>query len=268
MKHVICYSGGHSSALVAVEAVRRYSKENVILLNHNITEKVEHPDIQRFKEEVANYLGLEITYANMENWDTMDQLDVCVSIGAFKVGQGTALCTNRMKTEPFHNWLKENYPVEKGEMNEDVTIYYGFDKKETVRITRRLGIMASMGYKTAYPLASWDRTIQEIEELGIERPITYKMYKHANCIGCLKAGRQQWFITYCKHPELWEKAKRAEETIGYSIIKGIYLKELEYKFKKMQELGILPTEKTNANTFWAMVRKELKADTLPCECGV
>jgi len=31
MKYIVCFSGGHSSALVAVEAVRKAGKENVIL---------------------------------------------------------------------------------------------------------------------------------------------------------------------------------------------------------------------------------------------
>lgn len=35
-KAIVCFSGGHSSALVAIEAVRKYGKNNVILLNHNI----------------------------------------------------------------------------------------------------------------------------------------------------------------------------------------------------------------------------------------
>lgn len=69
-KYVVCYSGGHSSALVAVEAVRKAGKENVILLNHDISPEVEHEDIKRFKQEVADYLGIEITYANMPGWET------------------------------------------------------------------------------------------------------------------------------------------------------------------------------------------------------
>lgn len=37
MKYVVCYSGGHSSALAAVETVRQHGAENVILLNHDIS---------------------------------------------------------------------------------------------------------------------------------------------------------------------------------------------------------------------------------------
>jgi PP-loop superfamily ATP-utilizing enzyme len=59
VKYVVCFSGGHSSALVAIETVRKYGKENVILLNHDISISVEDEDIKRFKNEVAQYLDIE-----------------------------------------------------------------------------------------------------------------------------------------------------------------------------------------------------------------
>lgn len=268
MKHIICYSGGHSSALVAIEVVREYGKDQCVLLNHDIHPSVEDADVKRFKKEVADYLGMEITYANHPEWDTKDQFDVVADAKAFKVGNGTALCTNRLKTAPFEKWLKENHP------NEDCTIYYGFDKTETARILRRSSILANMGYKTAFPLAHWDyRTIHSTDEIGIKPPMGYSQFKHANCVGCLKAGRQHWYIVYCTRPDIWEKAKNTEDAIGYSIIKGAYLDELEPKFKLMKEAGIVPTEHVNANTFWAAVGKvkDMEAgeeDKKPCDCVI
>ncbi len=266
-------SGGIHSALTCIEMVRKYGKENCLLMNHNITSRVEHPDIQRFKQEVADYLGMEITYANMEGWEEKDPLDVCMEIGAFKVGKGTALCTAKMKTEPFKKYLKENFPVKRGEIRDDVTFFYGFSKDEKVRITRRLGVMASMGYRTAYPLASWknnERTIYSTEEIGIVRPITYYTYRHANCFGCLKAGKQQWYIVYCLDYDYFQKAIRAEEEIGYSILKDIYMKDLEPKFASMKVAGIIPSEKVGFQKFWAATNRILKEGyySLPCECGV
>jgi 3'-phosphoadenosine 5'-phosphosulfate sulfotransferase (PAPS reductase)/FAD synthetase len=105
MKHVVCYSGGHSSALVAIEVVRKFGKENVILVNHDIHPSVEAEDIKRFKREVAAHLGLNITYVNHPQWNLKDQFDVVMDAKAFKVGRGTELCTNRLKTAPFHAWL-------------------------------------------------------------------------------------------------------------------------------------------------------------------
>ena len=93
--------------------------------------------------------------------------------------------------------------------------------------------MAANGYKCEFPLAFWERTIQNVEEIGIKRPSTYEIHKHANCIGCLKGGKQHWYVVYCLYPEIFEKAKIAEEAIGYSILRGGYLKEYETMFHKM-----------------------------------
>lgn len=270
MKYIVCYSGGHSSALVAIEAVRKYGKENIILVNHDICPRAENEDIKRFKKEVADYLGIEITPVNMDGWEDKDPLDVCMEIKAFKVDNGTALCTNRLKTEPFMKWLEQNYPSKPFEPREDICILYGFDMDEVERIQRRIGILLSQGYKTDFPLAFWERTIQNTEDIGIPRPSTYELYRHANCVPCLKAGKQQWYIVYCREPEKWEKAKLAEEVIGYSILKGVYLKDLECKFRTMKQLGIVPTEKVGFQRFWADVRKALPddSDNKPCECAV
>lgn len=199
-KHIICYSGGHSSALVAIEVVRKYGKENVTLLNHDIHPSVESSDIKRFKDEVAAYLGLPITYANHPEWDKKDQFDIVVDAKAFKVGNGTALCTNRLKTAPFEKWLKESVP------DKNCICYYGFDANELVRVQRRSQIMGSMGYKTDYPLALWnERTITSTKEIGIEPPNTYGVFKHANCF----SGDTK-FITR-------EGSVTLEQTVGKSV---------------------------------------------------
>lgn len=271
MKYLVCYSGGHSSALVAIETVRKFGKENVILLNHDISLEVENRDIKRFKNEVAEYLGIEITYANMEDWENMTPLKVCKKLGGFKFGMSPVLCTYNLKTLPFAKYLKENFPVAKGEIREDLIILYGFDINERARIQRRSSILGQQGYKSDYPLAFWDKTIENTEEIGIKRPNTYKLHRHANCIGCLKAGMQSWYLVYCLYPRLWEEAKKTEKEIGYSILKDKFLEDLEPKFSQMISRGIMPTEKVKPQKFWSDVKKELKligdTDSQPCECS-
>ena len=76
---------------------------------------------------------------------------------------------------------------------------------------------------------------------------------------------------YCTRPDIWEKAKWAEEEIGYTIIKGNSLLELEPIFEEMRKKGISTTEHTKGVTFWASVKKSginTKPDTInkPCEC--
>ena len=268
IKHVVCYSGGHSSALVAIEVARKFGNSNVVLLNHDIHFSVEHPDIKRFKKEVADYLELPITFANHEDAQ-YDQFDVCVKAKAFKVGKGTELCTSRLKTEPFMRWLKENIP------DKNCIIYYGFDANEKHRIQRRSGILGGLGYKSDYPLALWgNRTITSSEEINIARPNTYSVFNHGNCIGCLKAGWQHWYIVYCTRKDVWEKAKWAEAEIGYSIHHDksgqVYLEDMEERFSEMLAAGVEPTEKLHNQTFWAQARRLVNIvqieDEIPCEC--
>ena len=61
MKHIVCFSGGHSSAIAAVEVVRKFGAEDTILLNHDLCPRTEDADIKRFKKQVSDYLGVPIT---------------------------------------------------------------------------------------------------------------------------------------------------------------------------------------------------------------
>jgi hypothetical protein len=115
--------------------------------------------------------------------------------------------------------------------------------------------------------------------------MTYGVFRHANCTGCLKAGRQHWFVVYATRRDLWERAKAAEDEIGYTIINGISLSELEPTFALMARAGVEPTERTPPQRFWAAARKAVRAlpvlpscalpsdaeaavDERPCECVV
>lgn len=164
MKAIVCFSGGHSSALAAIETVRKYGAENTVLLNHNISSKVEHADIKRFKREVADYCGVLITYANMENFEEMTPLKIAVSNKGFQAVPGKAFCTSRLKTEPFYKYL------EQFGRSPDIHVVYGFDAEEQNRIMRRSAIICAMGFTPEFPLADWDRTIYSTTEIGISPP--------------------------------------------------------------------------------------------------
>jgi hypothetical protein len=301
-KHIVCYSGGHSSAIVAVEVVRKYGKENVILLNHDINPRFENQDIKRFKKEVSDYLQVPITYANHENQLIPEliknQFEVCIETNSFvNPHNRQILCTSILKTKPFYKFLKE-LPTDS-----EYIIYYGFDQNELDRVDKRKSILNDNGYDSDYPLALWgegkfnclkafyknggknfesicftenykskdhlERTIFSTEEIGIEKPFTYSIWKHANCIGCLKAGQQHWYCVYVHDYEVFELGKNAEEIIGYSFGNFGFLKDVEDKFKKMKEIGIPASEHIPNNTFWKSAKYYLKQSTqdlFPCEC--
>ena len=274
MKHIVCYSGGHSSALVAIEVVRRYLDQDgergheVILLNHDIHPNVEDADVKRFKNEVAAHLGLEITYANHARWDSMDQFDVVTEKGGFKFSNGFILCTHLLKTEPFSRWLEANVTDKSKTL-----IYYGFDKNEFARIQRRSSVLGAQGYRSAYPLAFWERTITSTTELGIAPPLSYSVWKHANCTGCLKGGKRHWYVVYCERPDLFAKAKATEDAIGYSI-GASFLEDWEPEFAAMRASGVPATEHGTSRSWWIDAKKRLavvaaeEEPDVPCECVV
>ncbi|MEH2951031.1 hypothetical protein [Sporofaciens sp. JLR.KK001] len=255
MQYVVCYSGGHSSALAAVETVRRFGNENVILLNHDISSKVESIKIKKFKNQVAEYLQLPITYANCEGFEQKTPLSLCLEHGRVKFRSGHEICTYFLKTQPFYQWLEENYPVYDGQMSEEIVLIYGFDENEIHRVARRRRHLESMGYDTLYPLVEWPRTINNIEEIGISRPRVYFESKHANCIGCLKAGKQHWYKVYCYHRDIFEEAKMVEEQICFSVLKCGYLKDLEAEFEKMRQARVPATENMDSYWFWKYARQ-------------
>lgn len=143
---------------------------------------------------------------------------------------------------------------------------------EQNRIQRRIGIMQQIGYLTDFPLAFWESNLFSLEsETKIKKPVTYRIYKHANCEGCIKAGWQHWYAIYCLRPDLWEEGKIAENKIGYMIHKDRYLEEREQEFKEMkEEKGVCPSEKMDARTFWAEVERRMPGESsmFPCECAI
>ncbi len=275
-KHIVCFSGGESSAIVAEAVVRRYGKASVTLLNHDINPNVEDADVKRFKAEVAAALGLPITYANYKNLpaaELPDQFDISIEAKAFKnPGTGDALCTHRAKTKPFDAYLAAHHPPG------TATLYYGFDDDEQHRIARRRMILSAKGYACCFPLAEWHDTLESIAEIGINPPLGYSTYKHANCAGCLKGGMQHWYVTYCHRPDIYAKASGTEQRLGYSILadarggekKPLFLADVAEVFARMRCAGVPDTEHYPEHKFKRYLKQyRLPEISLfaPCECS-
>lgn len=220
MKHIICYSGGHSSALVAIEVTRKYGKENIILLNHDINSRYEKHDIKRFKDEVAKYLGLEITYANHlgeKNPDEIkNQFEVCEAAKTFvNVYNRQILCTYNLKTEPFYNFLKN--------LKEPATCYYGFDENEPSRIERRKNVLSEIEMRVEFPLALWtEQGVKNYNEYLKEQ--LFKTFK--------KVNKDLDYKNFLKSGEI-------EKAIGLGFINfEIYNPENQRTISNTEEIGI------------------------------
>lgn len=72
MKHIVLFSGGAASSYVAWLVSQKQKKEDIVLL-HTPTFS-EHPDADRFRNEVSEYIGIPITeHADGRNiWELID----------------------------------------------------------------------------------------------------------------------------------------------------------------------------------------------------
>lgn len=276
MHHLVCFSGGESSALVAEAVVRRFGKDAVTLLNHDINPAYEDADIKRFKADVAAAVGVPITYANYKGLpaaELPDQFEISKT-GFKQPGTGNTFCTYYLKTKPFEDYLLAHHPPG------TVIIYYGFDDDEQHRILRRRFVLGAKGYETCFPLAEWAPTehYEYIEQLGVKGPTTYGTYKHANCAGCLKGGMQHWYVTYCHRPDIYQKASGTETRLGYSILKDqrespaqpLFLADLALVFARMKCAGVPNTEHYPEGKFKRYLKQyRLPEISLfaPCECA-
>tara|TARA_Y100000589_G_scaffold300888_1_gene311388 strand:+ start:693 stop:1556 length:864 start_codon:yes stop_codon:yes gene_type:complete len=283
VKHIVCYSGGVSSALVGAMVLKKYGYKNTIWLNHVVN--AEPKDVERFEKEFAEYHNMFITYANADEkkYPGLTPASVVRTEKAFAVrhaGGENVLCTTKLKTDPFHKWLKEKY-------QEGDVIYYGFDANETNRIQRRSSILGSSGYKSDYPLAFWPNPLDEtyLDQIGIKKPMQYQVFKHANCRGCIKGGLQHWLCAYVHDRATYDEFAELEEEIGHTILRDKSLDDLRQYFDSIVKTGIKITEHTPSGAFWAEVRRQLELknmgqtkslnaffgkkeieETKPCEC--
>ncbi|MBW2084466.1 MAG: hypothetical protein JRI54_00320 [Deltaproteobacteria bacterium] len=60
MKHIVQFSGGVGSAYAAYLVIKKYSKQDVILLYHDVPEG-QHPDTYTFLDDLSNFLDVPIT---------------------------------------------------------------------------------------------------------------------------------------------------------------------------------------------------------------
>ncbi len=237
--HIVSFSGGIGSALSAVEVVRRFGKDNVILVNSDLSSLVETEDIKLFKKDVAVYLGCK--YVSLNEGTTVDQFDVALNHYSFFEfnTKNSAFCNYDLKIKFFDEWLENQH-------FDDFVVYFGFSPNEE---KRRLNSIKYSPYKVDFPLFWKNRTITDLNEIGIKPPKHYELFKHANCVGCLKAGLLHWFVVYVYYPEVFNKAIETETKLKQYLF-GRPLKSYIPEFDLYLKYGIQPNENINPLTFW------------------
>lgn len=251
VKHVVGFSGGAAYAVVAKIVAERHPGETILLFCDTLTEP---PDNDRFRVEVANYIGLPIVRVA----DGRDIWQLFLDEG-YLGNQRATPCSEHLKVIPGDRWMKENGPC----------IYYvGYTPDEWRRAQRLSARKAQAGIETRFPLMELGISKEECFERvrkcwGLILPEMYEWAEHANCIPCVKAGLAYWGMVYLFHPKEWAKAVRAEKESGYQILsKSKGYGTLEEELPRCLRLAREWMEKKKAGIDQGSLYE------FPCECAL
>lgn len=221
MKHIVQFSGGAASAYVGWLVVNKYGKENTVLLFHDT--KAEHEDAYRFRQQVAEYIGLPITEASdgRSLWEVIYDNHCIPDDGRFP------FCTRILKLEPADKFLSS--------LTEEFTVYNGFGINEWNRVQKAKVRAEMAGYEAKSILC--ERMISDKEVKRIIRdqwkiclPEPYQHLQHNNCIPCFKGGKGHFFKVWKYYPEQFELAKQVEIDIGHTVFNDCSLSDLEKRW--------------------------------------
>lgn len=212
MLTVSYFSGGVSSAVATKLAIKEVDRIIYVHIDD------QHPDTMRFVKDCEKWFGKSVEILQ-SRFKTVDE--ACRYASFVRSPQG-APCTRILKRDVRKRFEKAH----PGRMR----VVWGMDQTEVDRIERLRDSMPE--HEHVFPLL--DRKIpkevahQILKSSGIKRPAMYDLgYRNNNCIGCVKGGMGYWNKIRVDFPEVFAARNRLERLIGYSIIKDVYLDELD-----------------------------------------
>ena len=189
------FSCGAASAIAAKIVAERCDDFRVVYCD---TMATEHPDNQRFFDEVQEWLGVEIVRIRSDRYETVDD---AMMGERYMSGVKGARCTLEMKKMPRFAYQQPG----------DVHVF-GFTADEGKRIDE---FVERADIDMWFPLAEQGITKADcyrIVEDAIELPALYRLgYRNNNCLGCVKAtSARYWNMTRRDFPDVF--ARRVEQS--------------------------------------------------------
>ncbi len=248
MKHIVGFSGGIASAVIAKIVADEFPAETILLYHSTNTEP---EDNDRFRNEVADYIGISIT--NDSDGRNIWQV---FSDERFLGNSRNTPCSRILKQERSLRYLKNNQPA---------ILYIGFTLEEYRRAQRTFARYAKYGIEVKFPLISKKITKEEcihrvVNCWSITPPAIYIWAEHANCIPCIKGKKAYWGLIYMFERTAWEKASQTEKDFKQRIFTeaGTLEDELENCLRLAKlHLAKKKTQESQMNLF-----------EYPCECAV
>jgi hypothetical protein len=205
MKHVVGFSGGIASAVMAKIVADEHRGKTVLLFHDTLTEP---EDNDRFRCDISEFIGLPVT----NDSDGRDIWELFRDQGFLGNGRNTP-CSRILKQARSMIYMLDNQPA---------TLYIGFTPDEGQRAQRTFTRYAEKGIKVIFPLIEQQLSKEECMHRvsncwGIRPPEMYRWASHANCIPCIKGGLADWGLIYMFEREAWDRAVAAEKEFGHTI---------------------------------------------------
>lgn len=249
MNHVVGFSGGAASAVVAKIVRDAYPESTVLLFCDTRTEP---GDNDRFREDVARFLGLPITRLadGRDIWELFRD-------ERFLGNQRLTPCSEHLKVQVGERWMREHMPC---------TYYVGYTPDEWRRAQRLTARKAAQGVPVKFPLIeqgiSKEECLRRVEKCwGLRLPEMYAWAEHANCVPCVKGGLAYWGMLYRRHPEAWARAAEAERETGEQILKATRYGTLEEELDHCLRLADQYMRDRAAGA------RQMQLFETPCECA-
>lgn len=258
--HVAMFSGGASSAYVAYHIVQKYGKENCVLF---FTDTLwEDIDNYRFMEEVAEYIGMEITY----RIDGRTPEEVFHDV-RFLGNSRMAKCSEELKVRQTLIYLEEL----RDEHNLEPILYFGIGPHEQ---HRAINLQNFYEHNPIEPIATRFPMIETFtedldtkkiirDEWKIALPRMYGFgFSHANCAGrCVRGGLGHYALLYKVWPEQYAEQEAMEERFRKKFDKDVSILKRNSKAFTLREYREM-MERDGVETYLSE-----KDDTIPCVCS-
>lgn len=258
--HVAMFSGGASSAYVAYYIVQKYGKENCVLF---FTDTLwEDIDNYRFMEEVAEYIGMEITY----RIDGRTPEEVFHDV-RFLGNSRMAKCSEELKVRQTLIYLEEL----RDEHNLEPILYFGIGPHEQ---HRAINLQNFYEHNPIEPIATRFPMIETFtedldtkkiirDEWKIALPRMYGLgFSHANCAGrCVRGGLGHYALLYKVWPDQYAEQEAMEERFREKFDKDVSILKRNSKAFTLREYREM-MERDGVEKYLSE-----KDDTIPCVCS-
>ncbi len=196
---VVWFSCGAASAVAARLAIEKYGTDRVSVVYCD-TMADEHPDNQRFFDDVQQWLGVPIERIQSDRYTLIEEV---FEARKYMSGIAGAPCTVELKKRPRFAYQEAD----------DIHVF-GYTREEQRRIGRFEQSNPELHLDWILRDADYSkgRCLTTLDGAGIVLPVMYGLdgaFKNNNCIGCVKATSSKYWTATRRHfPEIWQR--RAE----------------------------------------------------------